>query len=97
MSEMVERVTLAPKELTYQEQSCARLAASVISEAGGSVTFDEYDNLMLPRHYFRPFNWVAGWGLSRADQKANSDKMCVFAACKMGLVIRTNTGYRSAI
>lgn len=85
----------AAKDLTPSEQSCARLAASVISEAGGSVSFDEYDDLMRYRRYFRPFNWVAGWGLSYADQKANSDKMCVFAACKMGLVVQTDAGYRS--
>ena len=86
----------APKKLTPHEQSCARLAASIISEAGGSVTFDEYDILMRRRLYFRPINWVAGWGLPYADQKANSDKICVFMACHMGLVIPTDTGYRSA-
>ena len=83
-------------DLTEIEKSCGHLAADTIAEAGGSVSFDAYDRLMRTKEYFRPFHWAAGWGLARSQQKGNADKMCAFTACKMGLIVQTDGGYRTA-
>ena len=74
------------------ENACAKIAFDVVERAGGSITFEEYDSAMAMETYFTPINWIAGWGLSRADKKANDDKQCAFAACRLGLLRQTNTG-----
>jgi hypothetical protein len=71
--------------LTTQEEMLGLLAATVIAKAGGVVTFDEYDNLMARERYFAPIMWCQGWGQPQL-LKSNQDKLCVFAACRMGIV-----------
>jgi hypothetical protein len=76
-----------------REMMLATLAARKVEEAGGAVTFEQFDGLMAPEGYFAPASWASGWGLPRAQRKANTDKLCAFAACKAGLLRQTDTGY----
>jgi hypothetical protein len=73
-------------------RSCAEKAVKVVEDAGGVVTFDEYDRLMWPIRYISPVEWIAGWG-NPTLHKANNDKLCAFAAVKLGLLKQTETGY----
>ena len=75
------------------ETSNAMQAVRVVRDAGGSITFDAYDAAMGPIPIWTPINWTCGWGLYGKDRKANLDKMCVFVACRMGLLRQTETGY----
>lgn len=79
-------------ELSEHERQLGRLAAEVVRDAGGSVTFDQYDGLMAKQRYFAPLNWIDGWGDSVVHRK-NNDKLCAFAACQMGLLMQTDGGY----
>lgn len=81
--------------LSENEQSIAHLAAQVVQEHGGFISFDDYDKAMLPRVYFAPLSWIDGWGLSKAAWKANNDKLAIFAACHLGFVRPTATGYET--
>jgi hypothetical protein len=79
--------------LSDREKSIGRIAASVVQEAGGTISFAKYDRMMFPKCYFAPINWIEGWGLSKREWKQNNDKLAVFAAVRMGLVRQTKTGY----
>ncbi len=76
-----------------KESKCAKIAASVVKEYGGEITFDAYDAAMYFIRYYTPFHWIAGWGLTRGEKKSNDDKMCAFAAVRLGLLKQTKTGY----
>ena len=84
-----------PLQLSQIELSNGRLAHKVVVANNGKVTFAEYDSLMRSIKYFTPITWIAGWGNS-VVWKANNDKLCAFAACKMGLLIQTKEGYEDA-
>lgn len=72
----------------------AEIAARVVMDAGGAITFADFDDAMEPQIYFAPLHWVAGWGLPVRHRKRNLDKMCAFAACELGLIEQTADGYR---
>lgn len=78
--------------LSEQEKKLGELAAKVVAEAGGKVTFAQYDELMYPKQYITPLSWIEGWG-NRVLWKRNNDKLCVFAACEMDLLTQTADGY----
>jgi hypothetical protein len=80
--------------LSSLEQTNGRLAASVVAQAGGYLSFDDYDSAMKDRLYFYPITWIAGWG-DRARWKANNDKLCASAAVAMGLLVQTEDGYHT--
>ena len=82
-------------KLSNQEKELGRLALRVVNDAGGSVSFKRYDELMYPVVYFSPFNWIDGWGLGRKAWKQNNDKLCAFAAVAMGLLRQTEKGYEA--
>ena len=79
--------------LSSQEEALGRLAASKVCAFGGRVTFAEYDAIMRAELYFSPISWIAGWG-DHSVWKANNDKLCAFAAVKMGLLKKTASGYQ---
>lgn len=87
------QLAMKADKLLPLEKINGELAAKVIEEDGGFVTFDRYDKLMFCKRYLIPLIWNAGWGLSFSYKKANNDKLCVFAACTMGIVEQTDTGY----
>lgn len=72
----------------------AQIAARLVQENGGFLSFDDYNKLMFPKLIISPMNWIAGVGMSREARKSNLDKMCVFEACKLGLLKQTQGGYR---
>ena len=78
----------------HTELRLGYLAADLIANAGGYLSFEEYDKLMFPVIYFPPISWIQGWGLPKPLWKSNMDKLCVFAAVKYGLVEPTPYGYR---
>jgi hypothetical protein len=84
---------ISNRQLTYKEQTLGRLAHSVVQSGGGSLSFTEYDAEMAKEIYFAPFHWCAGLGLGKKAWRANNDKLCAFAACRMGLLKKTATGY----
>lgn len=75
-----------------REKLCGHAAALVVQASGGSVTFDEYDELMKSQYYLAPMNWCQGWG-DRTLLRSNQDKLCAFKAVQMGLIRQTETGY----
>ena len=80
------------------EKSRALEAVAVIREAGGNVSFDEYDRRMKEKHHGQPrlvpLHWVAGVGQAYSETaRANIDKLSVFAACAEGWVVQTVDGY----
>ena len=79
--------------MSEQEQRLARQAADVIAAWGGFVSFNDYDALMSRVFYFAPLHWVCSLARPRSVGKANTDKLCAFAAVKMGLITQTNGGY----
>lgn len=79
-------------ELSELERENGRIAWKVVDDAGGFLTFREYDAAMEPKKYFTPINWINGCG-DRYIWKSNNDKLCAFAAVKMGLLKQTDTGY----
>ena len=80
--------------LSWQEQHCAKAAVEVIKKNGGTIAFDEYDKAMYQVIYFSPISWASiGFDLGYKTKKMNKDKLCVFAACKAGMVRQTETGY----
>jgi hypothetical protein len=82
--------------MSLLSQDCAQIAYKKVKEAGGYITFDEFDKAMENEKYFIPFNWIAGWGLPPKEKKANNDKMCAFEAVGMGLIEQTENGYKVA-
>lgn len=73
------------------ERSNAELATEIIKKAGGEVTFDEYDKLMSGQKYFVPMRW--GWH-GTVGRRPDADKLCVFTACRLELVEKTDAGYK---
>ena len=73
----------------------AKLAAQVVADEGGFVTFAQYDLLMSGEVYFTPLHWIDGWELPSRQRKANHDKLAAFKAVELGLLEQTTTGYRS--
>jgi hypothetical protein len=80
--------------LDGRERELAETAADVVRAGGGFLGFEAYDRAMLPKLYYPPFNWIAGWGLAYPERKANTDKLCAFAAVTAGLLQQTDDGYR---
>lgn len=80
--------------LSEKEISLGVRAADIIRCAGGMISFDKFDALMSKEVYYAPLNWCQGIGLGRRVWKANTDKLCIFAACKLGLVEPIENGYR---
>lgn len=76
------------------EKANAELAAGKVAAAGGFMTFEQFDEAMRHESYVTPVNWVAGWGLSVAERKANHDKLCAAAALKLGLLVQVDFGYQ---
>ncbi len=73
---------------TVREMELAALAARIVfEEGGGFLNFGEYDEAMERVLYFTPIHWGP-------PIKANSDKMCAFAAVAAGLLVQTEFGYR---
>lgn len=72
------------------------LATAVVASAGGSVTFEQYDNLMRDKAYISPIEWIDGWG-DRRIWKSNNDKLCAFSAVKHGLLKQTKSGYEIVV
>jgi len=81
--------------LSDVEKCLGTLACEKILSRGGVVTFAEYDALMYEVKYFFPISWIAGWG-DPVLWKRNNDKLCAFAAVRMGLIRQTPTGYKVA-
>lgn len=79
--------------MTDNEIDIATIAARAVERAGGYVTFDQYDELMVTEKYLIPTHWIAGWDLPRHYRKANTDKLAAFAAVELGLMRQTETGY----
>ena len=79
--------------MSGQERNNALKAVEVIRRAGGRITFNEYDKAMAGIQYFIPLSWCIGWGLTPLARKANTDKLCVFKACQLGLIKQTAGGY----
>lgn len=75
------------------EEMCIETAVYVVHAAGGRITFEQYDADMKGKKYWTPFYWIAGWGGPIGIRKANNDKMCAFAACRVGRLVQTDTGY----
>lgn len=80
-------------KVTCLEKYCAEIALEIVKSAGGSVTFEQYDDLMFKRQYPHPINWIDGWGLCKITRKKNNDKLCAFTAIKLGMLKRNNRGY----
>lgn len=76
-----------------QQRSLGELAAAVISHHGGVLTFAQYDEVMYPVRYYAPINWADGWG-NPVLHKMNNDKLCVFTAISLGLVVQRGYVYR---
>lgn len=76
-------------------RQCAESAARIIRDAGGSVTYDEYDRLARRRGnvFFAPLSWVAGWENPWLHRE-NVAKLAVFEAVILGLVEAVPGGYR---
>lgn len=88
------------------EARCANDAVMVIAAKGGEVTFDEFDQAMKAEYHgdtsgpvyrraksvrsFIPMSWA---DCTPSHDKGNIDKRSVFAACALGLVEQTETGY----
>lgn len=72
---------------------CAKIAERIVREAGGKMTFRQYDVAMSKERYFAPIYWIEGWD-DVVLHKQNNDKMCAFVACNMGLIKQTRTGYK---
>ena len=79
--------------LTTLETENAKIARRVVATFGGKISFADYDKAMKRENYFVPLSWCAGWG-DRVLFKENNDKLCAFAACKIGLLEQTSTGYK---
>ena len=80
--------------MSKSEIHCAEISVEVTKANGGQITFGEYDVAMMQRSCFAPINWIAGWGTGRLKQ--NQNKMCAFAAVKLGLLKQTEIGYSLA-
>lgn len=80
-------------QLTKAEKTLGRMAAEVVTQAGGTISFTQYDKLMYPKLYFAPIHWINGWGNS-VLHKQNNDKLCAFAAVELKLLEQTSTGYK---
>lgn len=78
--------------LTELEKENGRKAFEAVKAAGGKVSFDEYDAIMSPVRYFVPVHW--GWAGTHG-RKSCADKLCAFAACKMGLLKQVNNTYET--
>jgi hypothetical protein len=78
------------------EDTAVDVAVGVVRDAGGAISFDDYDSAMAQYGYFVPINWIAGWGLPPAQRKANTDKLAAFKACERGLLMQTSSGYALA-
>ncbi len=85
------KILVKNMELDDLEKANGRKALEVVMRAGGEVTFSEYDKLMAKEIYFAPAHW--GWAGTHSG-KPNGDKLCVFAACEMGLLEQTKDGYK---
>lgn len=79
------------------EIAIAQIAAQAVERAGGSVTFDQYDALMVKETYLIPIHWIAGWDLPRRYRRANTDKLAAFKAVELGLLKQTETGYERSL
>ena len=81
------------RTLSVEERKLASLAAKIVNDHGGEMTFSEYDAAMIMETYWPPFNWICGWALTRSERKKTHDKMCAFVACEIGLIVQTHDGY----
>ena len=86
-------VKIQTTELNNQEKQCANTAFKLVEEAGGFVTFDEYDRLAKDKFFNAPIEWCQGWG-SAVLLRSNQEKLSAFAAVKLGLLTQENGGYK---
>ena len=75
------------------ERQCAKEAARVIREAGGTVTYDAYDRAAGQATFFAPLSWCQGWG-DPALLRHNTAALAVKHAVNLGLVEQIPGGYR---
>ena len=75
------------------EEDCAEKAVQIIRDAGGEVSWYEYDCLASKVNFFAPLSWCEGWGYPTLLRR-NIEKLAVFEAVSRGLVEAVDGGYR---
>ena len=81
--------------LEGMETLCAKRAAKLVEEAGGTISFAAYDDAYAKIQFAPvPLQWaIVGSGLSPKERTQNQGVLCARKAVQLGLLVRNEKGY----
>ena len=78
------------------EERAAQEAVVIVKDAGGYISFDDYDAVYSKPDKFRFQPWIVGWG-SMDSMINNNGVLSAFAAVDLGLLTKGKDGYRLVV